>query len=404
MSLPSPKNSDKDSPVVDVQVTSSTISMKDKVGDAANNWLARNRSLVLRQTPVWAQSLVLILSGLGSIAVVGGFLFRIDEVVTVQGQLKSIGGTVEVKSPAGGRISEIYFSDGQYVEKGSLLVKFDTRQAVFQKAALSSQIQLEKKQLNTQLNIYSSQIKTAQGTQQVIQKRLNTKNKILDEMKVLVDQGGFQRIQYLEQKDQAFALEKQISEVSEQISRIKLESERLKLQSQKSIDSMQASLNNADLQLQYQNVLAPASGLIFDPQVSVEGVLNSGQRIVSIVPQKGLFAEVYVSNKDIGYIKTGQGAKVRVDAFPFSRYGEIESKVSQIGADALQPDQINNFYRFPVKLDMASSTLDTQGISIPLKAGMAVTTNLKLRDKRVISLISDVFVDQTDSIRSLRQQ
>lgn len=404
MSLPSPKNSDKDSPVVDVQVTSSTISMKDKVGDAANNWLARNRSLVLRQTPVWAQSLVLILSGLGSIAVVGGFLFRIDEVVTVQGQLKSIGGTVEVKSPAGGRISEIYFSDGQYVEKGSLLVKFDTRQAVFQKAALSSQIQLEKKQLNTQLNIYSSQIKTAQGTQQVIQKRLTTKNKILDEMEVLVDQGGFQRIQYLEQKDQAFALEKQISEVREQISRIKLESERLKLQSQKSIDSMQASLNNADLQLQYQNVLAPASGLIFDPQVSVEGVLNSGQRIVSIVPQKGLFAEVYVSNKDIGYIKTGQGAKVRVDAFPFSRYGEIESKVSQIGADALQPDQINNFYRFPVKLDMASSTLDTQGISIPLKAGMAVTTNLKLRDKRVISLISDVFVDQTDSIRSLRQQ
>ena len=404
MSLPSPKNSDKDSPVVDVQVTSSTISMKDKVGDAANNWLARNRSLVLRQTPVWAQSLVLILSGLGSIAVVGGFLFRIDEVVTVQGQLKSIGGTVEVKSPAGGRISEIYFSDGQYVEKGSLLVKFDTRQAVFQKAALSSQIQLEKQQLNTQLNIYSSQIKTAQGTQQVIQKRLTTKNKILDEMEVLVDQGGFQRIQYLEQKDQAFALEKQISEVREQISRIKLESERLKLQSQKSIDSMQASLNNADLQLQYQNVLAPASGLIFDPQVSVEGVLNSGQRIVSIVPQKGLFAEVYVSNKDIGYIKTGQGAKVRVDAFPFSRYGEIESKVSQIGADALQPDQINNFYRFPVKLDMASSTLDTQGISIPLKAGMAVTTNLKLRDKRVISLISDVFVDQTDSIRSLRQQ
>ena len=95
---------------------------------------------------------------------------------------------------------------------------------------------------------------------------------------------------------------------------------------------------------------------------------------------------------------------MRVDAFPFSRYGEIDSQVTQIGADALPPDQINEFYRFPVKLNMSSSTLETKGISIPLKSGMSITTNLKLRDKRVISLISDVFVDQTDSIRTLRQQ
>ena len=35
---------------------------------------------------------------------------------------------------------------------------------------------------------------------------------------------------------------------------------------------------------------------------------------------------------------------------------------------------------------------------------MAVTTNLKLRDKRVISLVSDLLVDQTDSVRRIRQQ
>ena len=78
--------------------------------------------------------------------------------------------------------------------------------------------------------------------------------------------------------------------------------------------------------------------------------------------------------------------------------------MSQIAADALPPTPTQDFYRFPVKLLLEKSTLETQGISIPLKSGMAITTNLKLRDKRVISLISDVFVDQTDSIRSLRQQ
>ena len=109
------------------------LSIKQKAGDAANRWLARNRSLVLRQTPVWAQSLAALIIALGSIAVIGGIIFRIDEVVTVQGQLKSIGGTVDVKSPAGGLVAEVLFQDGETVTKGQKLLRFDTRQAVTKK-------------------------------------------------------------------------------------------------------------------------------------------------------------------------------------------------------------------------------------------------------------------------------
>ncbi|MFT7658816.1 MAG: hemolysin D [Cyanobium sp.] len=115
-----------------------------------------------------------------------------------------------------------------------------------------------------------------------------------------------------------------------------------------------------------------------------------------------------VSNKDIGFVKTGQEAKVRVkvrvDAFPFTRYGELKAKVTQIGADALEPSEVQNFYRFPVKLELDRSYLESQGVRIPLRSGMAITTNLKLREKRVISLISDLLVDQTDSVKSIRQQ
>lgn len=402
MNKSSSENSD--SPVAGESAKTSNLSVKQKVGDAANNWLAKNRSLVLRQTPVWAQSLAVILSGLGTLAVLGGFLFRIDEVVTVQGQLKSIGGTVDVESPVGGRISEVLFKDGDFVEKGDPLIRFDTRQPASEKNALTSQIKLEKEQLQAQLKIFESQKVTLLSRKDVLQKRLSTKKNILDEMRFLVDQGGFQRIQYLEQQDLFYALEKQITEIDEEISRINLQSERLRLESSKSMESMISRLNTANLQLQYRNIVAPVSGIVFDPQANIEGFLGSGQRILSIVPQKGLYAEVYVPNQDIGFVKLKQQAKVRVDAFPFSRYGEIPSKVSQIAADALPPSQVAPFYRFPVKLSLERSTLETSGISIPLKSGMSITTNLKLRDKRVISLISDVFVNQTDSIRSLRQQ
>ena len=89
-------------------ISMNTLGIRKSVKEVATSWLERNRNLVLRQTPVWAQSMAAIMIGLGGLAVVGGILFRIDEVVTVQGQLKSIGGTVEVKSPAGGQVAEVF--------------------------------------------------------------------------------------------------------------------------------------------------------------------------------------------------------------------------------------------------------------------------------------------------------
>ena len=46
-----------------------------------------------------------------------------------------------------------------------------------------------------------------------------------------------------------------------------------------------------------------------------KGVLNSGEVIMKVVPQDKLMADVWVTNKDIGYIKVGQRAKVRVEAW-----------------------------------------------------------------------------------------
>jgi len=380
------------------------LTLKQKAGDAANRWLARNRNLVLRQTPVWAQSMAGLLVALGTLAVVGGFLFKIDEVVTVQGQLESIGGTVEVKTPAGGRVAEVLFKDGDLVQQGQLLMKFDTRQAADEKATLSRLIALEQKELDSRLQTIASQEETLRGREQVLEQKLSTKTTITTELQKLVSQGGFQKLQLLEQQDQVFELRKQLSEVKEQQGQLRLQADQTRLETRKNIDQMRNRLKQAELQLQYQNVLAPVTGVVFDPQARKEGVLQAGERILSLVPQAGLYAEVFVPNKDIGFVKTGQKAKVRVDAFPFTRYGELSGQVTQIGADALPPDQSMNFYRFPVKLHLDRSYLESQGAKIPLQSGMAITTNLKLREKRVISLISDLLVDQTDSIKSIRQQ
>jgi len=363
---------------------------KQVVGDAAERWLARNRSLVLRQTPVWAQSLAVIVIGLGTVAVLGGVLFRIDEVVTVAGQLESLTGSTEVKTPAGGKVAAVQFKDGQLVRKGQLLVRFDTRQAADEYSTLSRLIALESSDLKSRLRIL-------QERKQVVQQKLNTSKSITKELGKLVNSGGFQRMQYLQQLDQQYELQSQLASVQ-------LEMKRTTLESQKSIGQMRSRLRQAELQLQYQNVMAPISGIVFEPKARLDGVLQAGETILTLVPQQGLKAQVFVPNKDIGFVKTGQLAKVRVDAFPFTRYGELEGKVSQIGADALAPDNTANFYRFPVQLTLNRSYLQSDGSKIPLRSKMAISANLKLREKRVISLLSDLLVNQTESIKSIRQQ
>jgi hemolysin D len=380
------------------------LTVKQKLGDATNRWLAKNRSLVLRQTPVWAQSMAAIVIGLGTVVVVGGVLFKIDEVVTVQGQLQSIGGSVDLKSPVGGKVVAVFFKDGAKVRKGELLLRFDTRQAADEQRTLKQLIGLEEQGLQSRLSTIDSQRETLAARRRVLEQKLATKTTITGELKGLVEQGGFQRLQLLEQQDQAFELKNQLTEVREQQGQLRLQADQLRLEVSKNISQMRNRLLQAELQLQYQNVVAPTDGLVFDPKVRPDGVVAAGETLLKLVPQGGLFAEVFVPNKDIGFVKTGQEAKVRVDAFPFTRYGELKAKVTQIGADALEPDAVQNFYRFPVKLDLDRAYLESQGTRIPLRSGMAITTNLKLREKRVISLISDLLVDQTDSIKSIRQQ
>ena len=282
---------------------------KEVISQSAERWLARNRSLVLRQTPIWAQSLATIVVSLGISGIAAGLLFRIDEVVTVTGQLESLGGSVEVKTPAGGKIASVLFKDGSIVRKGQPLVRFDTQQAAADQATNSKLIELERSQLDNKLKILKSR-------ESVLKKKVQTSEQITSELGKLVRQGGFQKVQYLQQLDQLYELQSQLSN-------LRIDMNRTRLEAEKSIGRFTNQLQRAELQLQYKNVVAPISGVIFEPKATASGVIGAGDTIVTIIPQRGLKGKVFVQNKDIGFVKTGQKARVRIDAFPFTQYGEL---------------------------------------------------------------------------------
>tara|TARA_B100000674_G_scaffold186800_1_gene151737 strand:+ start:1392 stop:2657 length:1266 start_codon:yes stop_codon:yes gene_type:complete len=379
------------------------LSLEARINDSATKWMEKNRSLSLRQTPIWAQGLAGGLLALGSIGIIASIFYKIDEVVTVQGQLKSIGGTVEVKAPIGGRIHRVFFQEGDAVKKGDLLVQFDTDDALENKKTYQNLIMAEEKLIATNTLYLNSLLKVEKQRLAVLEQKVKTKSDILKDLSRLQDLGGYQRIVVLEKEDELLELKQITSSISEKVEQLNYQKQQIILDSGKKIQQLKLSLAQSEIRLRYQNIVAPVDGVIFDQKASNSGVLNTADRLLSIVSQKGLYAQVNIPNQDIGYIKVGQDADVRIDAFPFTQFGSLKGNIVGIGADALEPTNSIPFYSFLAKIDLKEDYLTKNGRKIFLKPGMSITSNLNLGSKPVISLVSDMFVKQLDSVKGLRQ-
>jgi hemolysin D len=155
--------------------------------------------------------------------------------------------------------------------------------------------------------------------------------------------------------------------------------------------------------MQYEELKAPVSGKIFDFQSSNPGaVVSTSEPILKIVPDSNLVAKVFITNRDIGFVQEGMEVDVRIDSFPFSEFGDVKGKVVQIGSDALPPDQIYNFYRFPVEIRLDQQNLLINKQPVTLQSGMSLSANIRTRKRTVLSIFTELFTRQVESVRYSR--
>jgi len=134
------------------------------------------------------------------------------------------------------------------------------------------------------------------------------------------------------------------------------------------------------------------SGTVFNLKAKHPGfVINSVEPVMQVVPQENLIAQVYISNQDIGFVRPQMSVKIQVDAFPSSEFGKIAGTISEIGSDALPPDQVYPFFRFPAKITLAQQYLHVNDKKLALQPGMSITAHIQIRQRPVISLFTDLF-------------
>jgi hemolysin D len=113
------------------------------------------------------------------------------------------------------------------------------------------------------------------------------------------------------------------------------------------------------------------------------GVLMEAQQLMLIVPnEEQLEVQVFLQNKDIGFVEEGMDAEIKIHTFPFTKYGVIDGEITSISDDATVDEQQGLIYG--THLLMKQNTIQVKDRTAKLMPGMAVTAEVKTGTRRII--------------------
>ena len=171
-------------------------------------------------------------------------------------------------------------------------------------------------------------------------------------------------------------------------------------QAQASLDVLQQQALQVAEQQRLHSVVAPVDGVVQELAVhTLGGVVQPGQQLMVIVPNSGkIEAEVMLLNKDIGFVFAGQRVEVKLDAFPYTRYGTIKGVLEHVSPDAVEHEQLGLV--FPAKVTLASNQIQVEQSQVPLQPGMSVSVEVLTGDRRVIDyFLSPIQQYQSEALK-----
>jgi hemolysin D len=155
-------------------------------------------------------------------------------------------------------------------------------------------------------------------------------------------------------------------------------------ESERMISGLQQEFIKATQRDTQQVITAPIDGTVQELMVTtLGGVVTPAQELMKIVPANSLLEiQASVLNKDIGFVREGQRAAIKLDAFPFTKYGLIEGEIITISEDAKIDQDLGLVYL--AKVAMAQDFIDVDGRNVNLAPGMRATVEVKTGTRKVI--------------------
>lgn len=143
----------------------------------------------------------------------------------------------------------------------------------------------------------------------------------------------------------------------------------------------------ADQRRRLLTLTAPIAGVVQQLAIhTVGGVVQPAQQLMVIAPQDdGLEVEALVLNRDVGFVRPGQPAEIKLEAFNFTRFGLVPGRVVALSGDAIQDEQRGPVYAARIALLRDAMTVD--GRPVALMPGLKVTAEIRTGSRRVLDYL-----------------
>jgi len=147
------------------------------------------------------------------------------------------------------------------------------------------------------------------------------------------------------------------------------------------------ALSGMQDRIQRTEVRAPVKGTVKELLINtIDGVVRPGDQLLSIVPwEDKLLIEAHIKPSDIGRLRVGQTASVKVSAYDFAIYGGIEAYLTFISPSTFLTEQNEAYYL--VRLETDSPYLDAENEKLPLIAGMTVSVDVLTGKKTLLNYL-----------------
>ena len=175
------------------------------------------------------------------------------------------------------------------------------------------------------------------------------------------------------------------------------------------VATLSQELVKADQRAVLEVLTAPVDGTVQQLRIAtLGGVVNPAEALMVIVPSGGqVEIEASLSNKDIGFVTPGDPVEIKVDAFPFTRYGLVHGTVTDVSGDAVPAEQGGSgivaggqALVFRTRIAMAATTIQVNGQAVALSPGMTVTAEIRTGSRRMIEyLLAPLLRYRQESLR-----
>ena len=204
----------------------------------------------------------------------------------------------------------------------------------------------------------AASLDTSRKDQSVLQQRMKSLLEIEAMQESLMAQQFGAKLQLLEARDRRLSVERDLQmarnkelELNREIASLEAEKTAFTkgwrqkamedlLTTTRDRDGVNEQLQKADKRKKLVALVSPVDAVVLDIAKLSEGsIVKEAEQMFTLVPLSSqLEAEVKIDSIDIGYIKTGDTAHIKLDAFPFQKHGALEAKVRTISEDAFKRD------------------------------------------------------------------